>query len=72
MEAAAECKLDINNFQKELNLAEEAELVKNNESFLTAMESEPSERSIKNILDFACSYEVVETENAGYVEVNLN
>lgn len=32
----------------------------------------PSERSIGNILNFARSYEVLETENAGYVEMNLN
>lgn len=33
---------------------------------------EPSERSVKNILDFARSYDVLETESAGYVEMNLN
>jgi hypothetical protein len=32
----------------------------------------PSERSIENILNFARSYEVLETENTGYVEMNLN
>jgi hypothetical protein len=32
----------------------------------------PSERSIENILNFARSYEVLETESAGYVEMNLN
>jgi hypothetical protein len=35
-------------------------------------ESVPSEKSIENILDFARVYDVVETENAGYVEMILN
>jgi hypothetical protein len=39
---------------------------------LTAMEFEPSERSIENILNFARSYEVLETESTGYAEMNLN
>jgi len=45
------------------------------ESALTSMEKQscsPSDRTIKNILDFACSYEVVETRETGYVEMNLN
>ena len=42
------------------------------ENKLTAMDFEPSERSIKNILDFARSYEVLETESTGYVEMILN
>ena len=33
---------------------------------------EPSERSVKNILNFARSYDVLETESTGYVEMNLN
>lgn len=33
---------------------------------------EPSEASIKNILNFARSYDVVETKSAGYVEMILN
>ena len=32
----------------------------------------PSGKSIENILNFARSYEVCKTENAGYVEMNLN
>ncbi len=32
----------------------------------------PSERTIENILNFARSYEVLKTEKAGYVEMNLN
>lgn len=32
----------------------------------------PSAQSVKNILDFASSYDVMETESAGFVEMNLN
>ncbi len=39
---------------------------------LTAMEFNPSERSIENIMNFARSYEVLETENTGQVEMILN
>ena len=45
------------------------------ENSLTKMvstEIEPSEQSIENILNFALSYEVLETQNAGYVEMILN
>jgi hypothetical protein len=35
-------------------------------------EKVPSDSIIENILNFARSYEVLETENAGYVEMNLN
>lgn len=42
------------------------------EKSLTTMEFEPSERSIENILDFAQSYEVLETKSTGYVEMILN
>ena len=42
------------------------------EDSLTGMDFEPSERSIKNILDFAQSYEVLKTESAGQVEMILN
>ena len=36
------------------------------------MELEPSERCVKNILDFARSYEVFESQETGYIEMNLN
>lgn len=39
---------------------------------LKATENGPSEKSIKNILDFARSYDVLETESTGYVEMILN
>lgn len=36
------------------------------------MDYEPSSRAIKNILDFAQSYDTVKTESTGYVEMILN
>lgn len=36
------------------------------------MAYEPSDQAIKNILDFAQSYDAVETKSSGYVEMNLN
>lgn len=42
------------------------------ESSLTMGGFEPSERSVKNILDFARSYDVLESEETGYIEMNLN
>ena len=50
----------------------ESELDHAFENMLAEMEKEPSEQSIKNILDFARSYEVLETESTGHVEMNLN
>ena len=45
------------------------------ENNLTEMENtgfEPSENSIKKILDFAHAYDVVETETTGQIEMNYN
>lgn len=42
------------------------------EDLLEGMSFEPSDNSVKKIMDFARSYEVLETETAGYVEMNLN
>ncbi len=39
---------------------------------LETEEMGPSEESIKSILNFARSYDVLETESAGYVEMILN
>ena len=54
----------------------ECKLHSNDDKFdidnVPVMDFEPSERSIKNILDFARSYDVLETETTGYVEMNLN
>lgn len=65
----------VNYFQKDLDSNHSYDLEVNFESYLTPMEnteSVPSEKSIENILDFARVYDVVETENAGYVEMILN
>jgi hypothetical protein len=35
-------------------------------------ENTPSDHTIANILNFARSYEVIETRKTGYVEINLN
>ena len=42
------------------------------EQKLTGMDKEPSAKVIKNILDFACVYDVVSTRSAGDVEMILN
>lgn len=59
----------VNNFQLE---STQRKVDVFSEDSLTTMEFEPSERSIKNILDFAQSYEVLETESTGQVEMILN
>ncbi|MCK5730433.1 MAG: hypothetical protein KAH68_05130 [Draconibacterium sp.] len=60
----------VNSFQAEEAAQNRADDVIGNQ--LTVMEFEPSERSIENILNFARSYEVLETESVGYAEMNLN
>ena len=60
----------VNNFQAEEAAPNRVDYVIENS--LTTMEFEPSERSIENILNFARSYEVLETDSTGYVEMNLN
>lgn len=60
----------VNNFHNDLPSAEA--VGSKSEDALTGMDFEPSERSIKNILDFARSYDVMESESTGYVEMNLN
>lgn len=65
----------VNNFQSDLDLICNESINSQNESFLTNMEGAekvPSDRTIENILNFARSYEVFETEKAGYIEMNLN
>ena len=59
----------VNNFQLE---STQRKVDVFSEDSLTTMEFEPSERSIKNILDFARSYEVLETKSTGQVEMILN
>lgn len=65
----------VNYFQNDLNSIHLDNSDPDHESILTVMENAgvvPSDQSIKKILDFARSYEVLETENAGYVEMMLN
>lgn len=63
----------VNSFQSESNQVNLVEASINSFLETAPMEDEmPSKRSIENILNFARSYEVLETENAGYVEMNLN
>jgi hypothetical protein len=63
----------VNSFQSESNQVNLVEAGINSFLETTPMEDKmPSERSIENILNFARSYEVIETENAGNVEMNLN
>jgi 5,10-methylenetetrahydrofolate reductase len=48
---------------------------RSSENSLAGMEKtgvSPSKKSIQRILDFAHAYDVVETETAGQVEMNLN
>lgn len=60
----------VNNFQHDLCAAEMAG--NKVEDVLTRMDYEPSEHSVKSILDFAYSFNVLETDSIGYVEMNLN
>lgn len=63
----------VNSFQSESNQVNLVEAGINSFLKTAPMEDKmPSERSIENILNFARSYEVLETESAGYVEMNLN
>lgn len=64
----------VNNFQVDLESVFFEPIHENEESFLTKMEDTPlpSEETIESILNFARSYEVIETEEAGFVEMNLN
>lgn len=47
---------------------------RSSEKKLTGMESglKPSERTIQTIMDFAQSYDVLETHTAGQIEMNYN
>lgn len=65
----------VNNFQADLKSTFSEKVDESLESSLTRMEiaeDAPSEQTITNILNFARSYKVFETEKAGYVEMNLN
>ncbi|NOY97310.1 MAG: hypothetical protein GXO81_13265 [Chlorobi bacterium] len=54
---------------------EEIELDTGFEELLVEMDNEdfsPSNSSIDKILSFACSYDILETEVTGLIEMNLN
>lgn len=65
----------VNNIQAKLDSFDEESMDLEFEGFLAKMEiaeKVPSDQTMKNILDFSRSYEVIETEKTGYVEMNLN
>jgi hypothetical protein len=65
----------VSNYQSE-KMSENDNWVDDNiNSFLATIpdnDNIPSDLVIENILNFARSYEAYETEDAGYVEMNLN
>jgi hypothetical protein len=63
----------VNGFQSELNQFSLIETsINGNPGTMLSKEEGPSDRIIENILNFARSYEVCKTKEAGYVELNLN
>ena len=63
----------VNSFQSEFksdNLIETS--INSTPKKMSKAPDAPSDRIIDNILNFSRSYEVYETEKAGYVELNLN
>jgi len=63
----------VNSFQSEsksVNLVETS--VDSNLEVMSNKEELPSDQTVKNILNFALSYDVYETKDVGYVEMNLN
>ena len=63
----------VNSFQSELksvNLVETK--VDGNPENTKEIEHSPPDRIVENILNFARSYEVLESEKVGHVEMNLN
>jgi len=61
----------INRIQSDVDFIDCSELEKEVD-FLETKKMGPSEESIKNIMNFARSYDVLETESAGFVEMILN
>lgn len=64
----------VNKFQADLSSCSLEETDEQNEGYLAEIdvaENAPSEQTIENILNFARSYEVLETQT-GYVEMILN
>ena len=65
----------VNNFQEEVESTKFEFADKQLENYLATMknaEEAPSDQTIENILNFARSYEVFETEKTGFIEMNLN
>lgn len=65
----------VNHFSSELDsflVDTEIDIPEKNLAEMDNTEILPSERTIENILNFARSYEVLKTEEVGYVEMNLN
>jgi hypothetical protein len=65
----------VNNFQVISDSYDEESMDLEFEGFLAGMEKAekaPSDQTINNILNFARSYEVIETEKTGFVEMILN
>lgn len=60
----------VNKFQNDLLSVQKSDSM--DCDVLAKMENVPSEQSVKNILDYANSYNVIETDSAGYLEMNLN
>ncbi len=63
----------VSNFQSKLKVFNFIEMsINRNPEKMPKKVDGPSDRIIENILNFARSYEVCKTEEAGYVELNLN
>lgn len=60
----------VNEFQNDLLSVQKPDTI--DFEVLAKMGNVPSEQSVKNILDYANSYNVIETDSAGYLEMNLN
>jgi hypothetical protein len=62
----------INNSQENLGRVEAEMSERKREVLVEKTEAQPSDQSVKRILDFARSYDVLESKSTGYVEMNLN
>ncbi len=63
----------VNSFQSELKSVNLVETEVDRDPEMTKkIEQSPPDRIVENILNFARSYEVMESEKVGHVEMNLN
>jgi hypothetical protein len=62
----------INSFQNDCDLVKITLSENELDTLKTSGKMEPSEVSIKNILNFARSYDAIETKSTGYVDMILN